>query len=247
MKTKAKRILIVCGAIVLIAILFAALFLAGIVRLNTPSAKDYPVRGVDVSEYQGSIDWAAIEQQGIQFAFIRATEGSGYTDATFVANWEAVADTGILAGAYHFFSFDSGADTQAANFIAAVPTGRPMLPPVVDVELYGAHKQNPPDAETVRSELDEMLHLLEEHYGVKPILYATGSAYTLYLAGHYEEHPIWIRDVYFTPKLADGRDWAFWQYSDKGRLGGYAGEEKYIDLNVFAGTIQELEMMVQYH
>ena len=244
MQRKKKWLLLGICALLLALVLCAGLFLLGIIRINTPSLEDYPVRGVDVSEYQGTIDWQVMERQNIQFAFIRATEGSGYTDATFAANWDAVAETGILAGAYHFFSFDSSAGTQAANFTAAVSNDRPMLPPVVDVELYGVHKQNPPNAEAVRQELDEMLRLLEEHYGVKPILYATQKAYDLYLAGHYEQHPVWIRDVFFTPGLSDGRAWTFWQYSDKGRLDGYSGEEECIDLNVYSGTLAALRQMV---
>ncbi len=239
-----KKWLLVGIAALLVVALCMGLFLLGVIRINTPSVVDYPVRGVDVSEYQGAIDWTVIERQNIQFAFIRATEGSGYVDATFAANWDAVAGTDILAGAYHFFSFDSGADTQAANFMAAVPVDRPMLPPVVDVELYGKHRQNPPEAEVVRQELSEMLRLLEDYYGVKPILYATQKAYILYLADHFEGHPIWIRDVFFTPHLPDEREWAFWQYSDKGQLDGYAGEEKYIDLNVYAGSPDEIGRLV---
>lgn len=244
MEQKSKRLLLVVCVVILALALCGGLFWAGIIRINTSSAVAYAVSGVDVSEYQGAVDWAVIEEQGVKFAFIRATEGSGYTDAAFAANWRAVAETDVLAGAYHFFSFDSGADTQAANFMAAVSKEGPMLPPVVDVELYGSYKRSPPEAETVRQQLDEMLHLLEEHYGIPPILYATQRAYRLYLAGHYEENPIWIRDVYFSPSLPDGRDWTFWQYSDKGRLAGYAGEEKYIDLNVYAGDMAGLREMV---
>lgn len=243
MKPKIKRLLIVTISLVITLTLCAVLFVNGFIKLNTPSLANYPVRDVDVSEYQGTIDWQTIAQQEIQFAFIRATEGSSYTDETFKKNWSAVSDTDILAGAYHFFSFDSTAAAQAANFISAVPNNHPMLPPVVDVELYGSHRQNPPDAEGVRLQLDEMLLLLEAHYGVKPILYTTQISYQLYLANHYKEHAIWIRDVFFVPSLADGRQWTFWQYSDKGQLDGYNGTEKYIDLNVYAGTLEDLQSL----
>ena len=111
-----------------------------------------------------------------------------------------------------------------------------MLPPVVDVELYGSKKLHPPAREEVTEQLTLLLKRLEEHYGMRPVLYATGSAYGRYLAGGYEGYDIWIRNVYFTPRLKDGRDWTFWQYTDRGQLDGYAGEEPYIDLNVFNGT-----------
>lgn len=88
---------------ILIIALLVGLFINGNIKINTPSATQYPVRGVDVSEYQGDIDWIQIKEQGINFAFIKATEGSAYTDTYFSQNWETIADTGILYGAYHFF------------------------------------------------------------------------------------------------------------------------------------------------
>lgn len=244
MGVRAKRILLAAGAVLLVLALCAALFFTGVFRLNTPSRERYPVRGVDVSEYQGEIDWWQLAQQDIQFAFIRATEGSGYTDRYFSQNWQAIVETDILAGAYHFFSFDSPAETQAANFMAALPAGTGMLPPVVDVELYGTYRQSPLDAAQVRRELDTLLALLEDHYGQVPILYATQKAYSLYLAGFYLGFPVWIRDVFFIPTLPDGRAWTFWQYSDKGKLKGYTGEEQYIDLNVYAGSLEELRLLL---
>ena len=225
----------------LVAVICGTLFLQGIIKINTPSIAQYPVRGVDVSEYQGQINWQTIEQQGMQFAFVKATEGSGYIDPFFTLNWEAVYQTSIIAGAYHFFSFDSPAQTQAENFISTVELRSGMLPPVVDIELYGPHKNNHPNAETVRAELNLMLNLLEEYYGVKPIIYTTQQTYALYIRGYYDEYPIWIRDVYFIP--SSNIEWTFWQYTDKGRLEGYNGEEQYIDINVFAGDIDKLRTL----
>ena len=220
----------------------AAVFLLGldaIPRLNAPSGERYPVRGVDVSVYQGTIDWQALAEQGISFAFIKATEGSGTEDPNFQRNWEQVRQSGLRAGAYHFFSFDSGGDTQAENFIRTVDAFEGMLPPVVDVELYGEKKIRPPAREDVTEQLTLLLERLEEQYHMRPVIYATGSAYDRYLTGDYEEYDIWIRNVYFTPRLKDGRDWTFWQYTDRARLAGYEGEEPFIDLNVFYGTPEQ--------
>ena len=227
------------AGIVLAAAAAAVLLNDGLPRLNAPSQSRYPVRGVDVSAYQGDIDWQALARQGVSFAFIKATEGSGSQDPNFQQNWQQARQSGLRAGAYHFFSFDSGGETQAENFIRTVEPFDGMLPPVVDVELYGDRKLYPPAREAVTEQLTLLLKRLEEHYGMRPVLYATGSAYGRYLAGEYEEYDIWIRNVYFTPSLKDGRDWTFWQYTDRGQLDGYAGEEPYIDLNVFNGTEEE--------
>ena len=223
------------------AIVLACLFYFWALRPNHPSEERYPVRGVDVSAYQGEIDWPTLSQQGIRFAFIKATEGSAHTDPRFADNWEQAQKAGLRIGAYHFFSFDSPGQTQAENFIKAVPPADGMLPPVVDLELYGEKKKNPPDEAAVWPELETMLARLEEAYGKKPILYATAKSYRLYLAEAFAEYDIWIRDVLRKPKLPDGRAWTFWQYTDRARLEGYRGEERFIDLNIFCGTEAEFE------
>ena len=205
--------------------------------------EQYPVRGVDVSEYQGNIHWETVEEQGMRFAFIKATEGSAYVDPFFHSNWENIAATSLLCGAYHFFSFDSPAATQADNFIETVGQRDGMLPPVVDIELYGPHKKSYPEATAVRAQLNLLLDALEEYYGEKPILYATQQSYSLYLAGFYSDYPLWIRDVFFTPHFSLGEEWTFWQYTDKGKLAGYDGPEKYIDINVFSHDFEALKKM----
>ncbi len=239
MRSKRKILLLVSIVLLVGMIGVGALFYFGVLHLNNPSAKQYPIRGVDVSAYQGEIDWQILSQQGISFAFIKATEGSKYVDPRFSYNWEQAGKTDLRVGAYHFFSFDSAAQTQAANFIQTVPPMPGMLPPVIDVELYGEKKSTPPDRETVLPELKLMLAQLEEAYGVKPIIYATMTAYQLYLADNLAEYDIWIRDILCKPKLSDGRGWRFWQYTDRARLKGYQGEERYIDMNIFSGTESE--------
>ncbi len=232
-------ILITCAALAVLALTAFALVFHGVILLNNPSRTRYPVRGVDVSSYQGEIDWQVLSGQGISFAFIKATEGSSHVDPCFAENYRQAAETSLRIGAYHFFSFDSPGKTQADNFIAQVKPVDNMLPPVVDVEFYGNKELDPPEPEAVRAQLDVFLQELEAYYGMKPILYSTEKAYDLYLAGEYADYDIWFRDVIGFPQLSDGRQWTFWQYSNRGRLEGYAGEESYIDLNVFFGTLEE--------
>jgi len=217
----------------------------GIVRLNRPSEEKYPVRGVDVSYYQGDIDWNVLAGQDIDFAFIKATEGSAHTDPKFAENWKNAAQTGLYIGAYHFFSYDSSGAAQAENFINTVTPTENILPPAVDIEFYGDKNKNPPSREETRVILDELLEKLETHYGRKPIIYATGKSYKLYISGGYVDYPIWIRDVYLTPSLPDNRSWTFWQFSNKEKLDGYNGEEKYIDMNVFCGSEEEFAVFVK--
>ena len=87
-----------------------------------------------------------------------------------------------------------------------------------------------------------MLSRLEEHYGVRPVLYATKAAYDRYLAEDYADYPLWIRSIAGQPALSAGRAWTFWQYTSRMRLPGYTGREPYIDMNVFAGSQEAFDL-----
>ncbi len=214
----------------------------GEIIANVPDPEQYPVMGVDVSRYQGNIDWKTIASQNVTFAFIKATEGSSHQDITFSKNWQEVSETPIYAGAYHFFSFESSGETQAENFIQTVGELREnSLPPVIDLEFYGEYSETPLSRKETKAILDPLLKRLEEYYHVKPIIYTTIRAYCYYfLGGGYADYPLWFRNVYQEPAL----DWTFWQYSDQGKLEGYDGiqadqTEMCIDLNVYRRSYED--------
>ena len=200
------------------------------------NSEKYPVFGVDVSNYQGDIDWDILEEQGVRFAFIKATEGSGHVDESVRQNLERASETDIKLSAYHFFSFDSAGETQAANFISVVPADKIDMPPVVDIEYYADKRKNKPSKEEAENILQPLLSELEEYYGVKPIIYTTLPVYRRYVKENFSDYPLWIRSVNFEPDLID---WKFWQYCDSGELEGYNGDEKCIDFNVYNGTEEE--------
>ncbi len=144
---------------------------------NAISASRYNVKGVDVSSYQGEIDWNTLSKQDIQFAFIKATEGSSFQDPLFKQNWKQANRKNMRIGAYHFFSYDSKGATQADNFIKTVSFKNNDLPPVIDVEFYGDKKQSLPSQKHVYKELSSMIKRLESHYDKRVILYTTPKAY----------------------------------------------------------------------
>lgn len=234
-----KIIIIIFSLFVLSIAVFAFLVLKGFIILNDPSMDKYPVRGVDVSNYQGEIDWNVLSSQNIDFAFIKATEGSSFIDESFNTNLQNALKTNLKVGVYHFFSFDSSGENQADNFINAVPKNERMLPPVIDVEFYGNKNKNPPDKSTVYTQLNTMIQRIKAYYNKKPIIYATEKSYKMYIAGNFNDCDIWIRNVYFSPSLTDERNWTFWQYTDKMKLKGYNGVEENIDMNVFNGTMEQ--------
>jgi len=229
-----------CAAALLAALLLLSVWLLRengyILERNEIAPDDWAVFGVDVSSYQGNVDWAVLARQGVDFAFVKATEGSGMQDAQFAANWTNATSAGVRVGAYHFFSYDSPGDSQADNFIATVPVTEGALPPVVDLEFYGPYLAEPAGREHTQAILDVLLARLEEHYGVKPILYVNYESYWRYVAGRYGEHPIWFSSPSVAPLL---HRWTFWQYSHGARMAGYDGHQPLIDLDVFRGTMEE--------
>lgn len=203
----------------------------------------FAVNGIDVSHYQGTIDWPTLAKQDIDFAFIKATEGSSHVDERFLANWQAAGETDLYIGAYHFFSFDSEGKKQAQFYIDTVGSLEGKLVPMVDVEFYGDKRKNPPPKEEVARQLRELLAVLEEHYQVKPVIYTTYQAYCRYIKDEFAAYPLWIRNVYYRPILT-ANTWTFWQYTDTEVLEGYQGAEKYIDRNVFRGTEEDLQNLM---
>lgn len=239
-----KRLIVIAASIVAALGILAVLVFNGVLWPARLFAASYPVRGVDISSYQGDVDWDELASQGIDFAYIKATEGSKSTDSRFSANWAGASRTDLLIGAYHFVSFESSGEAQAAHIIETVPKGA-TLPIALDLEYYGDFFAHPPTRTQVDAILEPLLRLLEEHYGSPPVIYATSSAYDRYLSGGYADNPIWIRSIVLPPTLDDGRDWTIWQYSDHDRLRGYAGVEQYIDMNVFHGTREELAALAK--
>lgn len=233
MNKKLKAILIAAAALVLTCIVICACLYFGIIHINHPELSGYKVKGVDVSSYQGDIDWDELSEQGISFAYIKATEGSSTVDRCFEANWNNSSNTDLRIGAYHFFSFESTGENQAKLFCDTVKAVPNMIPPVIDVEFYGRfHGADDIDVDAVKKELRSMVDILTEHYGVKPIIYVSSETYNLIVRDDFPDCGLWYRSVYgHVPKDVK---WTIWQYSNRHVLKGYSGTERYIDMNVFA-------------
>ncbi len=232
-----KRTIIVCALLLIIFGTSCILLYVGAIHINNPSKAKYPIRGVDVSHYQGEIDWKQLSSEDISFAYIKATEGSSNKDEQFDNNWSGAQATSLRIGAYHFFSLDSPGTTQANNFCNTVKAVDDMLPPVVDVEPYGKYKDNDLiDKEALLIELRNYIETIEAYYDMKPIIYTTEEWYTV-IKDEFSDYDLWIRDVYGKPDKAI--NWTFWQFSNRHVLPGYSGVERYIDMNVFIGNEED--------
>ena len=234
-KTKIEIISVV--SILFILSFTCVLLYTGVIHINNPSTTQYPIRGVDVSHYQGDIDWKQLSTEDIRFAYIKATEGSQYKDEQFDKNWEEAQNTDLRIGAYHFFSLDSPGTTQAENFCKTVTAVNSMLPPVVDVEPYGKYKEiDQIDKDGFLTELGNYVKAVKSYYTMKPVIYTT-EEWLPVLKEEFMDYDVWIRNVYGKPDPSI--NWTFWQYSNRHVLSGYSGTERYIDMNVFAGDEED--------
>ncbi|MGI4874822.1 MAG: glycoside hydrolase family 25 protein [Janthinobacterium lividum] len=202
---------------------------------KTPLLAGYSVHGIDVSAYQGSIDWAEVARHRVRFAFIKASEGVTLRDPRFPSNWEDARAAGILSGAYHYFQPNRDGAAQAALFMATVPLRSGDLPPVLDVEATQFH-----DVAELRREIHQWLELVEAHYGVRPILYSNYGFYRSYLAGHFDDYPLWLAHYEVEKPALPSSKWIIWQHSDEAYVPGIRGA---VDFNVFQGSYAALQAL----
>ncbi|GEO84335.1 MULTISPECIES: glycoside hydrolase family 25 protein [Alphaproteobacteria] len=204
------------------------------INFGKSSPKKYAVHGVDVSRWQGDIDWPKLRTQGANFAYIKATDGGDHIDPMFKTNWRKAKEAGIRRGAYHFFYWCRTAGEQADWFIRNVPRDPDALPPVIDVEYnHESSCKRRLSVEKVREKMQVFMDKLERHYGKRPVIYTAPDFYKDNLRNAFLDYPFWLRSVAAHPaKVYPGRKWLFWQYSGSGLSHGV--NEK-IDLNVFRG------------
>jgi len=219
-----------CASVIVLSA-FALVFLRGWWIPNEPSRTDFPIRGLDVSAHQGSIDWKQVKASGMSFVYLKATEGGDFQDANFADNLKGAREAGLVCGAYHFFSLKTPGLTQAQNFIRTVPRDQVTLPPVIDLEFWGNSSARP-TPEAFQSELHAYENAIKQAYGQTPLFYTSSDFSDVYLQGYLYAR-IWARDIFRNPHADGMGPFNFWQYSDRGRLPGICG---FVDLDVFHGS-----------
>lgn len=204
-----------------------------------PSPSDYEVHGIDVSKYQGDIDWGTVHSSGVRFAWIKATEGGDRADEKFAQNWAEAKAAGVPRGAYHFAYWCRPMAEQAAWFETHVPHDPDALPPVLDVEWNGQSKTCPKriPRDLALAQMKVMLAAMERAYGKKPVIYTSIDFHRDVMEGEFLDYPIWVRSVKCHPSLKyANRRWHFWQHTAQGHVGGIRG---YVDRNLFNGNNKE--------
>ena len=223
--------------ILIAALILAATYYFGILRFNYPSPTKFPIQGIDVSHHQGQIDWYQASLNGVQFAYIKATEGSDFKDPSFTYNWMQSQYSDIPHGAYHFFSFCRPGREQARNFLAMVPRDAGALPPALDLEFSGNCGKTLSRAAMIK-EVTAFVAAIRPRFPKPPVFYVTPEFYKQYLEGHEAEYPahrLWIRNVIHEPSQKPCQEWSFWQYASRGRIPGIRGP---VDLNTFCGNAE---------
>ena len=207
---------------------------------DLPKPRDYPIHGIDVSKYQGNVDWSAIANSGVKFVWIKATEGGDHLDERFADNWAGAKAAGIPRGAYHFVYWCRPPMEEVAWFERNVPVEEDALPPVLDVEAT-------PESRTCKRHLERdsaiadmkvMLEEMERHFHKRPVIYTSVDFYEAILSdGAFEDYPMWVRSTKHHPSVRYGsRRWKFWQYQADGRIPGIEG---HVDRNAFYGTPEQ--------
>ncbi len=198
------------------------------------------LQGVDVSEYQGQVDWSKARDAGIAFAFARVSDGTGYPDPEFSANWPSMKAAGVVRGAYQFFRPEEDPSAQANLFASMLAAAGGIasgdLPPVMDLEVT----DNTPDA-TIQSHMQAWFSAMQSATGLTPMLYLSPS-FASHAGMGFGGHPLWVANwgVPCPSVPAPWSTWAFWQTSDMGSIPGIPAT---VDLDEFNGLLSELPVL----
>ena len=210
------------------------------------------VYGIDVSNWQGNVDWEEVASDGYTFAWVKATEGMTYMDPMFFNNMENGINANIVMGAYHFARPDNNSPQEdAANFLSVAENyiGNGFLPPVLDLENPYSGGQAILLTEIFTSQeltawVSEWMESVESQSGVTPYIYINGN-YANYLDPSLITYGLWFAqpDESTNPpsNIGSWEDWGFKQYSWWGSINGLVGD---VDLNIFNGSLGEFNELI---
>jgi lysozyme len=195
--------------------------------------------GLDVSEFQGKIDWTLVENiendYPLEFVFIRATAGNDSEDRQFATNWLGAKKSKIIRGAYHYYRPNENSLEQAQLFIKTVHLQKGDLPPVLDIEKLPKDQS----LDSLKVGLKRWLKAVEKHYKVKPIIYTGEKYYDDFLKEEFSDYLFWIANYnFYREKIGD--DWLFWQFTEKASVSGIKGN---VDVNIYNGDLEQLRFI----
>lgn len=201
--------------------------------------KGYSIHGIDISHYQGNINWnalaeATIDEYPITFIMMKGTEGTELTDKHFAINFQQAGIGRYVRGVYHYLTPRAGSGkVQARHYLSQVKLQAGDLPPILDIESIGKLSK-----EELRTEALAWLDACEKAYGQPPIIYTYYKFKEEYLDGtEFDKYPYWIAH-YYVPDMVYNGPWKFWQHTDCGHVKGINGA---VDLNIYNGSMYDLQ------
>lgn len=205
---------------------------------HTPLINNKYREGIDVSHYQGNIDWHQVAGSSqISYVYLKATEGESFLDKTYQRNLKEARKAGLSVGSYHFYRPNVNWELQFNNLTKNVKKNTQDLVPMIDIEIRGKVS----DAKFIQ-DLAKFIKKVEDFYGKKPLLYTYQNFYNKHLVGKFKGYH-WMMAKYQTerPILTDNQEYIMWQYSASGRIPGVKGD---VDRSRIMGnySLQQLRM-----
>lgn len=192
-----------------------------VVEPRNPEAK---YDGIDISSHQGYIDWAKVSSdKDIRFVYIKATEGATYRSPHYAHNITQARRYGLLVGSYHYLTSSSSIGEQFKNFSKFAIKSVQDLIPMLDVEVRGNWSRS-----QLIDSVELFCQMVEQHYGVQPMIYSTMGFYNKNLTPHFNKHRLYIgRYSKAEPEINWEGEYTIWQYSETGIIPGI---DAYVDL-----------------
>jgi lysozyme len=211
---------------------------------SNKTVSEYSVRGIDVSHYQGKINWEKVSSENVKFVFIKSTQGSYYKDKTYRYNSSKAKENNLLVGPYHYYIAKDDPVLQFNNFVKNTPKNSFNLPPVIDIEyVSNAQLHQSKNHDEFLKNFKKFEMLVSEYYGTKPILYTSGDFYLKILKNNFT-NKLWICDFGSKKIWYLGKDeFLFWQFSNRGKVNGIPTN---VDLNVFNGDMEDLKKIISF-
>lgn len=215
---------------------------------STEKAKEKNIKtviGVDVSHFQGDVNWEELKSDGVLFAYAKATQGAYYTDPMYSTNWKNMDANNMYKGAYHFFVYNDEAEAQANHFIKTVSYTKQDLPPVLDLE--GGGVEGKVDVKNYQSSVLKWLQMVEKSIGIKPVIYTNVSFGNTYLnAPEFANYKLWLAEyTKEQPELPitwQKEGWTIWQRAQTGVIKGINGN---VDHDLFNGDFNAFKELLK--
>ncbi|KRN28322.1 glycosyl hydrolases 25 family protein [Lactobacillus selangorensis] len=231
---KTVSVLVVVGLLITLGVWFFGR------QESRPSKAHYPELGLSLTQADGYQDFQQLQQEGVKFVYLKASQGSDYTDDNFAGNYDRAVGTNMYVGVYHYFSFDTSAAKQAQNFEAAVGEQVGNLPLMVHLEYYGPYRNEPPKTKAARARLKKFIELITAYYGKAIIIQGAPDILHQLVPSSWKNQE-WVIQ---TSKPKKTEKIAFWQYSPTARIPKSSIDQRFA-LSVFNGSAAQWEAFVR--